>query len=87
MSEYKLKNVKPEDLYAKKSRKRKERILKNMVMFALKNGNKPAARKYNTYPATVRRWVKRYNEQGIEGLKYNRPKRKNTKNIQIKTTD
>ena len=37
--------------------------------YALKYGNKPAARKYFTYPSTIRNWVKRYNEFGLEGLK------------------
>ena len=47
----------------------KERILPELVEYALKYGNKPAARKYFTYPSTIRNWVKRYNEFGLEGLK------------------
>ena len=69
-TEFKLYDVKKEDLFSKKNKNEKEKILKEMVEFALKYGNKPAARKYNTYPSTVRRWVRIYNEFGNDGLKY-----------------
>jgi transposase-like protein len=35
-------------------------LRKNLVMFALENGIKPAARKFETTVKTVRKWVKRF---------------------------
>lgn len=35
-----------------------------MVKMALERGNKPTVCYYNTYPVTVRRWVKIYKEKG-----------------------
>lgn len=69
-TEFKLYNVEEKDLYKNKSRKEKEKILMDMVEFALKYGNKPAARQFNTYPSTVRRWVNKYKEKGKDGLKF-----------------
>ncbi len=69
-TEFKLYNVKKEELFNQKKRKEREILLEEMVLYALENGNKPAARYFNTYPSTVRRWVKIYNEKGKEGLKY-----------------
>lgn len=57
------------ELFKNKSKDEKERMLPELVEYALKYGNKPAARKYFTYPSTIRNWVKRYNEFGLEGLK------------------
>lgn len=61
-----------EELYKNKTKEEKEKILPELVEYAKKHGNKPAARKYRTYPSTVRRWVKIYNEKGLEGLKLER---------------
>ena len=69
-TEFRLYGVDEKDLYQNKTKEEKEAILLDMVEYALKYGNKPAARYYNTYPATVRRWVKKYKEQGKEGLKF-----------------
>ena len=68
-TEFRLYNIKKEDLFCNKSKEEKERILPLMVEYALEHGNKPAARYYNTYPSTVRRWVRIYKEKGKEGLK------------------
>ena len=68
-TEFKLYEIDGENLYAKKSKEEKEKIRYEMVMMALERGNKPAARYYNTYPSTVRRWVKIYKEKGLDGLK------------------
>ena len=73
--EFKLYDVEKKDLFCNKPKNEKEIILREMVDFALKYGNKPAARKYNTYPSTVRHWLKIYNELGYEGLKYKRVKK------------
>ncbi len=69
-TEFKLYDVEKNELYASKSKKDKEKILYDMVMYALKYGNKPAARYYNTYPSTVRRWVNKYKEYGNDGLHF-----------------
>lgn len=71
-----------EELYQNKTKEEKESILPELVEYALKHGNKPAARKYKTYPSTVRKWVRVYNEKGIEGLKFNN-KKNNKQNIDI----
>ena len=39
-----------------------------MVVYALKHGVKPAARTYDTSPKTVRKWIKRFKENGYQGL-------------------
>ncbi len=69
-TEFKLYVENKEDLFQNKSREEKAKIIPEMVEYAIKHGNKPAARYYNTYPSTVRRWVRIYEEKGIEGLKY-----------------
>lgn len=69
-TEFRLYNVEPKDLYKNKSKEEKQKILLDMVEYALKYGNKPAARYYNTYPSTVRRWVNKYKENGIDALKF-----------------
>lgn len=69
MTEFKLYNIDESELYANKTDEEKEKIRYDMVMMALEKGIKPAARRYNTYPSTVRTWVKRYKEQGIDALK------------------
>ncbi len=69
-TEFKLYDVEEKDLYKNKSKEEKEKILLDMVNYALKYGNKPAARYYKTYPSTVRRWLKIYKEKGKEGLKF-----------------
>ena len=61
-----------EELYKNKTREEKEKILPEMVEYALKHGNKPTARKFRTYPSTVRRWVRIYNEYGKDALKIKR---------------
>lgn len=73
-SQFKLYDVPKEELYGNKSPQEKEILRKEMVEMALERGYKPTARYYNTYPATVRRWVKVYQEQGWEGLKERRKK-------------
>lgn len=67
--EFKLYNVDEKDLYSNKSKDERENLLLEMVEYALKYGNKPAARYYNTYPATVRRWVNKYKIDGKSALK------------------
>ena len=41
----------------------------SMVRYALQNSISEAAREYKTTRKTVRKWVKRYQEEGLEGLK------------------
>ena len=40
-----------------------------MVLHAKSNGIKPAAKLFMTTPDTVRKWLRRYNESGKNGLK------------------
>lgn len=49
-------------MYSSKSIEEKNDIRRKMVEEAKIRGVKPTARKYNTYPATVRRWIKRFEE-------------------------
>lgn len=67
-TEFKLYNVNDEDLYRNKSPKEKFEIRKQMVVMSKERGIKPTARYFNTYPATVRRIIRLYNEKGEEGL-------------------
>ena len=64
-----IKYNREEELYKNKTKEEKEKILPELIDYAKKHGNKPAARKYKTYPSTVRRWVKMYDEYGTEALK------------------
>ncbi len=43
-------------------------VRRSLVMDALENGIKPTVRAYKTTVRTVRKWVKRYREKGVEGL-------------------
>lgn len=67
-TEFKLYNVDDEDLYRNKSPKEKFEIRKQMIIMAKERGIKPTARYFNTYPSTVRRIIRLYNEKGEEGL-------------------
>ena len=69
-TEFRLYNYEEKDLFSNKTREEKEALLLDMVLYAKKYGNKPAARKYLTYPGTVRKWVQKYDEFGADGLKY-----------------
>lgn len=69
-TEFKLYNVEEKDMFKNRPKDEREEILLEMVHYALKYGNKPAARKYNTYPSTIRRWVNKYKEFGEDDLKY-----------------
>ena len=53
-------NVDEKELFKNKSKEEKLKIIPNMVEYAIKYGNKPAARYFNTYPSTVRRYVNEY---------------------------
>lgn len=59
-TEYKLYNVDKKDLYISKTKEEKEIIRKKVIEEAKIRGIKPTARKYSTYPQTVRRWIKKY---------------------------
>jgi transposase len=51
-------------------RKSKEKVYfrLELVTYAKEHGIKPAARSFCTTPKTVRKWIKRYKEEGIKGL-------------------
>ncbi len=59
-TEFKLYNVDEKDLYVNQTLEDKMIIRKKMVEEAKIRGVKPTARKYNTYPSTVRRWIKKF---------------------------
>lgn len=67
-TEFKLYNVSDEDLYKNQTPEEKTRIRMEMVVMAKERGIKPTARYFNTYPSTVRRIIKIYEEKGPEGL-------------------
>jgi len=52
-------------------RKSKDKIYfrYHLVIHAKENGIKPTARKFSTTPKTVRKWLYRYNKNGVDGLK------------------
>ena len=62
-TEFKLYNTDKNERYANKSQNEKEKIRAEMVKMALERGIKPTARYFNTYPITVRKWVRIYQEQ------------------------
>jgi transposase len=39
-----------------------------LIRYAQKNGIKPAARLFHTTPTTVRKWLKRYEENALDAL-------------------
>ncbi|MCI0469761.1 MAG: helix-turn-helix domain-containing protein [Nitrospirae bacterium] len=39
-----------------------------MVRYAIKDGIKPAARDYASTPKTVRKWLRRYQQERLAGL-------------------
>lgn len=73
-TEFRLYGVTDDQLYIRQPLEKKYQMRYEMVMMALEKGNKPAARCFHTYPSTVRRWVKRYQEEGIDGLKNRKEK-------------
>lgn len=68
-TEFKLYNIEKKDLYVNKTPEEKELIRIKAVEEAVIRGNKPTARKYGTYPSSIRNWRKIYEEKGIDGLK------------------
>lgn len=60
---FKLYNVDKRELYVNKTKEEKEIIRCNMAKMALERGIKPTARYYNTYPATVRKYLRIYKEK------------------------
>ena len=69
MAVFRLYNVEKSEMYANQTEEEKERIRFEMVKMAMERGVKPSARYFKTYPSTVRKWLKIYQEQGDEGLK------------------
>lgn len=65
-TKFKLYNVEKKDLYVNKTREEKELIQEKMAKMALERGIKPTARYFNTYPPTVRKYLKKYQEKQKE---------------------
>lgn len=61
-TEFRLYNVQEKDLYANKTKEERKILQKEMVKMAKERGIKPTARYFNTYPSTVRRYLKKYEE-------------------------
>lgn len=55
------------DLY--RNSKDRSRLRKDIVIHARDHGIKPTARKFNTTTKTVRKWVSRYNQEKLPGLR------------------
>ena len=62
-TEFKLYNVDEKDLYVNQTLEDKMIIRKKIVEEAKVRGVKPTARKYDTYPLTVRRWIKKFENE------------------------
>lgn len=61
--------IEKKDLYVNKTKEEQEKIRIMAVKYAIEHGNKPAARKFNTYPSSIRNWRKKYERNGIESLR------------------
>ena len=57
---YLSEDIEEKDLYVNKSEEEKKEIRILAVKYAIKHGNKPAARKFNTYPSSIRNWRKKF---------------------------
>ena len=62
-TEYRLYNVKDCDLYRNKTKEEKKELEPKIVEMAKERGIKPTARYFNTYPATVRRIIQKFEEK------------------------
>ena len=59
-TEFKLYDVDPKDLYINQSKETKKQLREQMYDMAKIRGIKPTARAFNTYPSTVRRILKKF---------------------------
>ena len=59
-TEFRLYNVDDKDLYKNQTKERKEELKPQIVEMAKLRGIKPTARAFNTYPGTVRRIIKEF---------------------------
>ncbi len=59
-TEFKLYNVKEEELYKNQTKQKKEELRPLIYKMAKERGIKPAARYFNTYPGTVRNIIKSF---------------------------
>lgn len=71
-TEYKIYYNDETELYNNKTKEEKEKIRLEIVKMAPERGIKPTARYFKTYPSTVRKIMKIYEEKGEEGLKLKR---------------
>lgn len=62
-TEFKLYGVVEDELYANKTKEEKQELQKKMVKMAKGRGIKPTARYFKTYPSTVRRYLKKFEQQ------------------------
>lgn len=66
------------------SKEHKLRVKQKVIRYAHENGIKPSVRKFGISRNTLRTWLKRYENEGINGLL---DKRKGPKNIKHKTSN
>ena len=66
-TEFNLYNVKEEDLYVNKTKEEKMLLQQEMVVMAKERGIKPTARYFNTYPSTVRKYLRKYEQKSNQG--------------------
>ena len=59
-TEFRLYNVSDSDLYRNKTKEEKKELEPKIVEMAKERGIKPTARYFNTYPATVRRIIQKF---------------------------
>ena len=64
-TEFKLYDVEKKDLYNNQSSAKKKKLRMEIYEMAKLRGIKPTARAFNTYPGTVRRILKRYDNNDI----------------------
>ena len=62
-TEFRLYNVSDSDLYRNKTKEEKKELEPKIVEMAKVRGIKPTARYFNTYPATVRRIIQKFEEK------------------------
>ena len=59
---FRLHNVEKKDLYGSQPKAKREEMHPQIIEMAKTKGVKPAARYFNTYPSTVRRILKKYDD-------------------------
>lgn len=75
-TEYKIYYSDESELYVNKTKEEKEALRPQIAEMAKLRGVKPTARYFKTYPSTVRNILRKYDEGGVEALKFKRNKKR-----------